>query len=61
MFHLMGHIPTEGETVEVDGLVLRADRVQGRRIRRVRVSRRDGAPVLQVPAGPIANGAESDR
>jgi putative hemolysin len=61
MFHLMGHIPAEGETVEVDGLVLRADRVQGRRIRRVRVSRLDGVPVLQVPVAPVANGADGDR
>jgi CBS domain containing-hemolysin-like protein len=56
MFHLLGHIPAEGEAVEVDGLILRADRVQGRRIRRVRLSRRDGAPVLQVPA---VRGAEA--
>jgi CBS domain containing-hemolysin-like protein len=40
MFHLLGHIPHEGETVEADGHVLRAERVQGRRIGRVRISPR---------------------
>jgi putative hemolysin len=49
MFHLLGHIPVEGETVEADDLVLRADRVQGRRISRVRLSRRDGTPVIHTP------------
>jgi CBS domain containing-hemolysin-like protein len=39
VFNLLGHVPAEGETVEVDGLRLRAERVQGRRIGRVRVSR----------------------
>jgi putative hemolysin len=56
MFHLLGHIPDEGETVEVDSLLLRADRVQGRRITRVRISRPDGSPVLQSPVaapGPL--------
>jgi putative hemolysin len=47
MFHLLGHIPAEGESVDVDGLSLRADRVQGRRISRVRISR-EGGSVLQA-------------
>lgn len=33
----LGHIPTDGETVEVAGLTLRAEKVQGRRIGRVRI------------------------
>lgn len=37
MFHLLGHIPVEGESVECDGRLLRAERVQGRRIGRVRI------------------------
>jgi CBS domain containing-hemolysin-like protein len=37
MFHLLGHIPVEGETVLCDGRELRAERVQGRRIGRVRI------------------------
>ncbi|MGH9247016.1 MAG: hemolysin family protein [Acidimicrobiales bacterium] len=39
MFSLLGHVPVEGETVDVDGVRLRADRVTGRRISRVRISR----------------------
>jgi len=42
MFHSLGHVPTEGETVEIDGHVLRAERVQARRIGRVHLRpRRD--------------------
>jgi CBS domain containing-hemolysin-like protein len=36
---LLGHVPSEGESVDVDGHRLTAERVQGRRIGRVRVSR----------------------
>jgi CBS domain containing-hemolysin-like protein len=43
LLHLLGHIPEPGEAVECDGLVLRAERVQGRRIARVRVHRPAGA------------------
>jgi magnesium and cobalt exporter, CNNM family len=39
MFSLLGHVPVEGETVDIDGFRLRAERVTGRRISRVRVSR----------------------
>jgi putative hemolysin len=63
MFHLLGHIPVEGETVDVDDLVLRADRVQGRRISRVRLSRADGTPVLQPPlpskGAAVPNGVDA--
>ena len=37
LFDLLGHVPEEGESVEVDGLRLVADRVKGRRIERVRI------------------------
>jgi CBS domain containing-hemolysin-like protein len=37
MFHLLGHIPEEGEQVASDGLLLQAERVQGRRISWVRL------------------------
>ena len=40
MFHLLGHIPHEGESVEADGHQLHAERVQGRRIGRVRITPR---------------------
>ncbi len=39
LLDLAGHIPTEGEAVEVDGFRLVAQRVQGRRIGRVRIER----------------------
>ncbi len=39
VFHLLGRIPSEGETATVEGHRLRAERVQGRRIGRVRIER----------------------
>ncbi len=39
VFDLLGHVPTEGEQVDVDGFRLSAEKVQGRRIGRVRVER----------------------
>jgi putative hemolysin len=45
LFKLLGHVPSEGESVDVDGHRLRAERVQGRRIGRVRISRANPAPV----------------
>ena len=38
VFSLLGHVPTEGESVVHDGHQLRVERVQGRRIGRVRIS-----------------------
>jgi CBS domain containing-hemolysin-like protein len=49
VFGLLGHVPTEGESVDFDGHHLTAERVQGRRIGRVRITM----------AGPIAGGAEA--
>ncbi len=45
-----GHIPTEGEAVEVDGLRLVAQRVQARRISRVRIEPR-AAPLTTEEEG----------
>jgi putative hemolysin len=39
VYFLLGHVPAEGETVDYDGRQLRAERVQGRRIGRVRISK----------------------
>ena len=39
VFNLLGHVPTEGEAVECDGFRLAAEKVQGRRIGRVRIVR----------------------
>ena len=43
VFSLLGHVPSEGEVVRVNGHLLRAERVQGRRIGRVRISKADDA------------------
>ena len=40
VYHLLGHVPAEGESVEVAGYRLSAEKVQGRRIGRVRVTPR---------------------
>jgi CBS domain containing-hemolysin-like protein len=53
----LGHVPAEGEHVEVGGWLLTAQRVQGRRIGRVRLHR-----VTAFDAGPAASGdARSDQ
>jgi CBS domain containing-hemolysin-like protein len=38
VFDHLGHVPVEGEELELCGRVLRAERIQGRRIGRVRIS-----------------------
>jgi CBS domain containing-hemolysin-like protein len=46
----LGHVPAEGESVEVDGWQLTAQRVVGRRIGRVRIHRIqafDAAPAVR--------------
>jgi CBS domain containing-hemolysin-like protein len=43
VFHLLGHVPAEGESVECAGHRLWAERVQRRRIGRVRISLADPA------------------
>jgi putative hemolysin len=48
IYNLLGHVPTEGEAVEFDGHRLRAEKVQGRRIGRVRISKL--APAAERPA-----------
>jgi putative hemolysin len=50
VYHLLGHVPAEGESVEVEGYRLAAEKVQGRRIGRVRVT----------PLPPSAGPAEGD-
>jgi CBS domain containing-hemolysin-like protein len=37
LFNVLGRVPVEGESVEVDGLRLVAERVEGNRIGRIRV------------------------
>jgi putative hemolysin len=38
IFNTLGHVPDVGESVEVGGLLLRVERMQGRRITRVRLT-----------------------
>ena len=38
VYNLLGHVPTEGESVERDGFRFTAEKVQGRRIGRVRIT-----------------------
>ena len=47
MFHLLGHVPVEGESTESEGWQLRAEQVKGRRIGAVRLER-------LAPADPAA-------
>jgi putative hemolysin len=39
VYNLLGHVPSEGEQVDADGYRLTAERVTGRRIGRVRISK----------------------
>ena len=51
VFNLLGHVPTDGESVEHEGYRLVAEKVQGRRIGRVRI--------VPAPPVPVATGDES--
>jgi CBS domain containing-hemolysin-like protein len=44
IFNTLGHVPELGETVEVAGAMLRVERMEGRRITRVRFTRVDALP-----------------
>jgi CBS domain containing-hemolysin-like protein len=44
MFNLLGHVPVEGEAVDFQSLEFRAERVQGRRIRLVRITPKESEP-----------------
>lgn len=75
MLSLLGHVATDGEAVETDGHRLVAEKVQGRRIGRIRIAklgppgpegapggmRADGAPLQESEdAGPRASQARVD-
>jgi CBS domain containing-hemolysin-like protein len=47
-----GHVPTEGESIEVDGHLLVAEKLQGRRIGSVRILRLEGPPLHAGPRNP---------
>ncbi|HYI61899.1 MAG TPA: hemolysin family protein [Acidimicrobiales bacterium] len=50
LIQALGHVPAEGDEVEVEGVRLRAERVQGRRVLRVRV----------IPPRPALPGPHDD-
>jgi CBS domain containing-hemolysin-like protein len=58
LFNLVGDVPREGQEVEFQGLTLRAERVQGRRVGRVRIHRND---VPAMPAQGREDAAEARR
>jgi CBS domain containing-hemolysin-like protein len=41
MYGLLGAVPTQGETVEFDNLTFTAERVQGRRIAKIIITRKE--------------------
>ena len=47
-----GHVPSEGESIEVDGHLLVAEKVQGRRVGSVRILRLDGPALHSGPRNP---------
>ena len=49
---ISGHVPSEGESIEVDGHLLVAEKLQGRRIGSVRITRLDGPPLHTGPRNP---------
>ena len=53
VYSLLGHVPTEGETVDCDGHRLTAERVQGRRIGRVRISKAADADRRRTPTSRV--------
>jgi CBS domain containing-hemolysin-like protein len=52
LFNVLGRVPAEGEAVDVDGVRLVAERVQGHRIGRIRIS------PLHAPGPPGGKGGE---
>lgn len=53
IFHTLGHVPVPGEEVEVEGLPMRVEKVEGRRITRVRLRRPPAAEGPTATAAPV--------
>jgi CBS domain containing-hemolysin-like protein len=61
LLDLLGHVPAEGESIDFDGHRLTADKVQGRRIGRVRITPLHPAPATATASASVdAAGAQSD-
>jgi CBS domain containing-hemolysin-like protein len=50
LFNVLGRVPVEGESVEVDGLTLVAERVEGNRVGRIRI-----VPLVKARLGPATD------
>ena len=61
VYGLLGHVPIEGEAVETDGYRLTAERVQGRRIGRVRLTKRSPPDAAEPSAEPDPATSSSKR
>jgi CBS domain containing-hemolysin-like protein len=61
VYGLLGHVPTEGEAVETDGYRLIAERVQGRRIGRVRIVKKSPRDDAEPAAEPDPAASSSER
>jgi Mg2+/Co2+ transporter CorC len=63
IYSRLGHVPVEGETLDLDGWRLTAQRIQGRRIGRVRIARLGPEPDGQLDGrmdGQVAGGPSTD-
>jgi putative hemolysin len=60
IFSKLGHVPTVGEVVVVEGYQLVVERLQGRRITRVRISPVEAAPDVHDDEGVTARSATSE-
>ena len=61
VYGLLGHVPIEGEAVETDGYRLTAERVQGRRIGRVRLAKKSPPDAGEPSAEPDPATSSSKR
>ena len=61
VYGLLGHVPIEGEAVETDGYRLTAERVQGRRIGRVRLTKKSPPDAAEPSAEPDPATSSSKR
>jgi CBS domain containing-hemolysin-like protein len=61
VYGLLGHVPIEGEAVETDGYRLTAERVQGRRIGRVRLAKKSPHDAASPSAEPDPATSSSKR
>jgi putative hemolysin len=54
LFNVLGRVPVEGESVQVDGLTLVAERVEGNRVGRIRI-----VPLVKAASGPTTDDDQS--